>query len=142
MTINIDFDGTCVTQSFPKIGKSIGAEKVLRELVQNGHELILFTIRWDSKDSIGQNYLTQAVNWFAENEIQLYGIQKDPTQESWTSSPKSCAQLMIDDSAIGCPLKIDGKLSLKPFADWEIIRELLIQKGLIKSEASFAKRNS
>ena len=137
MTINIDFDGTCTTQSFPKIGKSIGAEKVLKELVDNGHNLILFTIRWDCPNSPDKNYLSQAVNWFQENDIELYGIQKDPEQESWTTSPKSCAQLMIDDSAIGCPLKTDGKLSLKPFADWDKIRELLIEKRLIKLTVPF-----
>lgn len=131
MTINLDFDGTCVTHDFPEIGKSIGAEKVLRELVQNGHELILFTIRWDSETD-GVNHLTKAVNWFFENEIPLYGIQKDPAQETWTTSPKSCAQLMIDDSALGCPLKYDRKLSLKPFVDWDTVRNLLIRNGLIK----------
>jgi hypothetical protein len=132
MTVNVDFDGTCTTQSFPKIGKNIGAEKVLRELVANGHDLILFTIRWDCPNNQDNNYLTQAVNWFKDNNIELYGIQRDPEQVSWTTSPKSCAQLMIDDSAIGCPLKIDSKLSLKPFADWDKIRELLIEKGLIR----------
>ena len=131
MTISLDFDGTCTTQSFPKIGKSIGAEKVLQELVDNGHDLILFTMRWDCSESPDKNYLSQAVNWFKVNDIQLYGIQKDPEQSSWTTSPKCCAQLMIDDSAIGCPLKTSN-ISLKPYADWEKIREILIEKGLIK----------
>ena len=131
MTLNIDFDGTCTTQSFPKIGTDIGAQKVLKELVANGHDLILFTIRWDCPGNPDNNYLTQAVNWFKDNDIALYGIQCDPEQGSWTNSPKSCAQFMIDDSAIGCPLKKDG-LSLKPYADWEKIREILIEKGLIK----------
>ena len=45
MTINIDFDGTCVTHEFPNVGKSIGADKVLKRLVDNGHHLILFTMR-------------------------------------------------------------------------------------------------
>ena len=47
MTINIDFDGTCVTHDFPNVGKSIGAEKVLKRLTDNGHQLILFTMRGD-----------------------------------------------------------------------------------------------
>ena len=51
MTINIDFDGTCVTHEFPSVGKSIGAEKVLKRLVDNGHQLILFTMRSDRKES-------------------------------------------------------------------------------------------
>jgi len=37
MVIAIDFDGTCVTHDFPKVGKDIGAVPVLRELVENGY---------------------------------------------------------------------------------------------------------
>lgn len=132
MTINVDFDGVCTTHSFPKIGSDVGSTKVLRELTANGHRLILFTVRWDCPVDPEKNYLTQAVNWFKDNDIELYGIQCDPEQTSWTNSPKSCAQLMIDDSALGCPLTTDTKISLKPFADWVKIREMLIEKGLIK----------
>ena len=35
-TINIDFDGTCVSHEFPEIGRDIGAVPVLRELVETG----------------------------------------------------------------------------------------------------------
>lgn len=113
MDILIDFDGTCVTHEFPKVGKDIGAVPVLKELVKNGHNLILFTMRSDVEnpqsddDTImceSGNYLTDAVNWFKDNEIPLYGIQRNPTQDSWTTSPKAYGQLMIDDSALGCPL--------------------------------------
>ena len=45
--IGIDFDGTCVTHEFPRIGKDIGAVPVLKELIANGHDLILFTMRSD-----------------------------------------------------------------------------------------------
>ena len=86
MTINIDFDGTCVTHDFPKVGKSIGAEKVLKRLADNGHQLILFTMRSDRKEAkpvidptiqnVTGKFLTDAVNWFKENNIPLYGIQK------------------------------------------------------------------
>lgn len=133
MTINIDFDGTCVTHDFPKIGKSIGAEKVLKRLTDNGHQLILFTMRSDRKESkpvidttiqnVTGKFLTDAVNWFKENEIPLYGIQKNPTQINWTTSPKSYAELMIDDSALGCPLKLDKNLSDRPFVDWDIVEK-------------------
>lgn len=45
--IGIDFDGTVVTHDFPKIGKDIGAVPILKRLVDNGHKLILFTMRSD-----------------------------------------------------------------------------------------------
>lgn len=85
MEIAVDFDGTCVTHEFPKVGKNIGAEKVLRMLVENKHNLILFTMRSD-KDKIEHNdptlvqatpqrYLQMAVDWFKSHGIPLYGIQ-------------------------------------------------------------------
>lgn len=42
MVIAVDFDGTCVTHEFPKIGKDIGAIPVLRKLVEKGHQIILY----------------------------------------------------------------------------------------------------
>jgi hypothetical protein len=142
MTINIDFDGTCVTHDFPKVGKDIGAVPVLKKLVENGHQLILFTMRSDRKtksptndltiQDVTGNFLTDAVNWFKENNIPLYGVQTNPTQHNWTTSPKSYAELMIDDSALGCPLIMDKSKSSRLFVDWESVEKYLYNKGLIK----------
>lgn len=140
MTIAIDFDGTCVSHEFPKIGHDIGAASVLRELVANGHQLILFTMRSDRpaggdtgdksiKDVTG-NFLTDAVQWFERNFIPLYGIQYNPTQRNWTQSNKCYAELYIDDAALGCPLIYPEKG--KPFADWRRIRQMLLLQGIIK----------
>lgn len=143
ITFNIDFDGTCTTHDFPRIGKDIGAARVLKKLTDNGHQLILFTMRNDSDDvlnehfelvSKGVSYLSEAVLWFMENGIPLYGIQTNPTQHLWTSSPKSYAQIMIDDSALGCPLKFDATLSNRPFVDWIKVEEMLVGMNLIKGD--------
>lgn len=75
--------------------------------------------------------LDDVVKWFEDNGIKLYGIQTNPKQKSWTSSPKSLADLMIDDSALGCPLKFDATLSDRPFVDWVAVEKLLIEKGII-----------
>jgi hypothetical protein len=75
--------------------------------------------------------LTDAINWFKQNNIPLYGIQTNPTQAAWTSSPKSLADLMIDDSALGCPLKYDPTLSPRLFVDWEIVEKMLVQIGYL-----------
>lgn len=141
MEINIDFDGTCVSHEFPLIGKDIGAVPVLKELVEKGHQLILFTMRSNRelksptghsliKDVTGM-FLTDAVNWFKDNDIPLYGIQTNPTQLNWTTSPKSYAQLMIDDSALGCPLRYNPSISKRKFVDWEKVRELLIKENIL-----------
>jgi len=146
MIIAIDFDGTCVTHEFPKVGRDIGAVPVLKELVSRGHQLILFTMRSDVVNPSGEdnelhlesgNYLTDAVKWFEQNEIPLYGIQTNPTQHTWTTSPKVYAQLYIDDAALGCPLRVDVKSTQfgmnevvgRPYVDWEAVREMLIERG-------------
>lgn len=134
MVFNIDFDGTCVTHSFPEIGNEIGSVPVLRTLVKNGHDLILFTMRCDSQqDTILKNeykiypgdFLTEAVSWFEFNNLPLYGIQSNPAQHTWTTSPKSWAHYMIDDSAIGCPLKYIPEISNRTFVDWIKITDFL-----------------
>jgi len=145
MTILIDFDGTCVTHEFPFIGKDIGAQKVLKQLVDKGHKLILFTMRSDkidvdlAVDKIKEydihlktdQYLTQAVEWFEANDIPLFGIQADPNQHTWTSSPKAYGQLIIDDTGLGCPLSFNKYLSARPFVDWAKIETLLKEQGIL-----------
>jgi len=130
MDICIDFDGTCVTHEFPKIGKNIGAIPVLKELIASGHNLILFTMRNNCENNNG-NHLDDAVNWFKENDIPLFGINRNPTQDLWTKSPKAYGQLYIDDAALGCPLKFDSEISNRPFVDWGKIREYLIKNEWI-----------
>ena len=142
MIIAIDFDGTCVTHSFPEIGKDIGAAPVLRKLVENGHQLILWTMRSNriTFKNIGEHitpdtegrFLNDAIKWFMDNDIPLYGAQTNPDQKNWTESPKCYAQLYIDDAALGCPLIIDKEISERPFVDWKTIEQGLKQNGLIK----------
>jgi hypothetical protein len=124
ISVNIDADGTCFTHEYPFIGKDIGAIPVLKKMVANGCKLILFTMR-------SGETLNDAVRWFKDNGIPLYGVQTNPTQHTWTKSPKSYAEVMIDDSALGCPLKFDNVLSLRPFVDWVEVEKLLIEKGII-----------
>jgi|SRR5690606_19568140 len=150
MDIAIDFDGTCVTHEFPNVGKDIGAQKVLKMLVEKGHNLILYTMRSDHRGEevkspefpgvFGGNYLTDAINWFKDNNIPLYGIQKNPTQDNWTTSPKCYAQLYIDDAALGCPLKQDYieddkglaiNFKGRPYVDWNAVENILKKQGIL-----------
>lgn len=141
MIIAIDFDGTCVSHEFPKVGNDISAVPVLKELVAKGHKLILFTMRSNSFYHTGASdevpelhkgeFLNDAVKWFVDNDIPLYGIQSNPTQSEWTESPKAYAQLYIDDAALGCPLKYDLKVSKRDFVDWVKVRELLVANNYL-----------
>ena len=45
MLISVDSDGTCVTHEFPKTGRNIGAEIVLKALVDEGHNIICMSMR-------------------------------------------------------------------------------------------------
>lgn len=141
MIICIDFDGTCVTHDFPLVGRDIGAVPVLKALVDAGHQLILWTMRsnrpvgGETNDptihDVTGNFLDDAINWFEENDIPLYAIQRNPTQDSWTTSLKCYAQLYIDDAALGCPLKFIPDFSERPFVDWGLVEKHLIQNRII-----------
>lgn len=133
MIIVVDFDGTCVTHDFPHTGKDIGAAPVLRKLYEKGHAIILFTMR-SNQETVGhysKTVLGEAVRWFEKNGIPLHGINKNPDQHHWTSSPKAYGHIYIDDAALGCPLIYDESIHNKPFCDWKKIEEMLIEKGIL-----------
>jgi hypothetical protein len=133
--ILVDFDGTCTTHDFPNVGKDIGAVPVLKKLVEKGHRLILFTMRshrpFINFNGSTRDTLDEAVQWFADNELPLYGINENPDQKNWTDSPKAFGQLLIDDIALGCPLRYDTTISQRPFVDWGKTEEWLESRGLI-----------
>lgn len=113
----IDFDGTVVEHQYPGIGPDVPyAVKVLKALTDQGYRLILFTMRSGPQ-------LQEAVNWYEARDIPLYGIQKDPVQHNWTTSPKAYAQIYIDDAALGAPLiKRSG---MRPYVDWKRVTHIL-----------------
>ena len=125
MIIAIDFDGTCVTHQYPRIGKDVGAVKVLKQLVSQGHGLILYTCR-DGES------LKEAVKWFEVNGIQLFAVNIHPDQTRMGLSNKCLAELYIDDRGLGCPIKYDYSLSYSGFVCWKTVREMLIAKGCLK----------
>lgn len=98
MIIAVDFDGTCVKHRYPMVGEDVdGAVSVLKELVRKGHKIILYTMRRGDT-------LDDAISWFIDNDIELWGINRNPEQYGWFSSPKVFANLYIDDAALGIPL--------------------------------------
>ena len=123
LVIAVDFDGTCVTHEYPYMGSDIGAVPVLKELTDAGYRLILTTMRSGKTEK-------EAVKWFKDNDIPLWGVHKNPEQKSWTSSPKVYADLYIDDCALGVPLTTSAS-STRPYVDWTRVREWLVAEGYL-----------
>jgi hypothetical protein len=115
--IAIDFDGTCVTHDYPNIGRDIGAERVLKKMIVAGAKLVLLTMRSGA-------LLQDAVQWFNDRDIALFGVNENPTQKSWSDSPKIFAHLYIDDLAFGAPLI--EKNNERGFICWKTIEEKLL----------------
>jgi len=131
LIIAIDFDGTCVTHEYPRVGKDVGAVPVLKRLVSEGHKLMLWTMRGTRTQP--SDTLQDAVLWFKENGIQLWGVNENPEQKAsgWTNSNKQYAQLYIDDAALGCPLILNPFYSSRPFVDWVKVETILEETGVL-----------
>ena len=67
------------------------------------------------------------MEWFRRHGIPLYAVNENPAQRRWTSSPKIHADLYIDDSNLGCPLRF-AEGEKRPVADWTRIREQLVRE--------------
>ena len=99
MTIAVDFDGTIVTNKYPRIGNELPfATDTLKTLVQEGHRLILWTCREGE-------LLEEAVEWCRQRGLQFYAVNRDfPEDEAQSNTHytrKLKADLFIDDRNIG-----------------------------------------
>jgi len=130
MYICIDFDGTIVDHRFPDIGPPVPkALEWMYKFQDAGAKLILFTMRSDGSSS--GDALARAVHYLEENGISLYGVNHNPSQVHWTSSPKAYGQIYIDDAAFGCPL-IHPEGFQRPCVDWDIVGPGVMEKLLDK----------
>ena len=99
MIIAIDFDGTIAEHKFPEIGKPIPCMKqIIKELKEDGHELILWTCRVgekleEAKQWLKENGLLECFDAFNENLPRL-------TECFGNDTRKIFANLYVDDSAI------------------------------------------
>lgn len=154
MIIAVDYDGTVV----PKLPEGFcevdtGAERVLRKLVEAGHLLVLWTCRNNSIDNPynfvrgmlrEESSLEEAMRWFDEHNIPLYGINDVPNQSSLIGkSRKLLYDILIDDTSLGIPL-VFGEVNYVSYetgeicynyhthcVDWRAVESLLIQRRVI-----------
>jgi len=88
----------------------------MKELQKQGDKLILYTMR-------SEKYLDEAVEFCKKRGIEFWGVNHNPEQSVWTSSPKVYAHFYIDDAMLGAPLiKEWGK---RPYIDWKVIKSLI-----------------
>ena len=85
-----------------------------------------------SRNSEGVDTLQPALDWFASNDIPLFGVNENPDQKEWTSSPKVYGNIYIDDGALGAPLKVDE--TGIPYIDWSLTSIHLYLRGLLTQE--------
>jgi hypothetical protein len=116
--IAVDFDGTIVEHRYPVIGEPVpGAVETLKWLQECGAKIILYTMR-------SRVQLVEAAAWIANRGIELWAINTNPEQASWTTSPKAYAHIYIDDAALGCPVKMDSD-NVRLCVDWVDVRAIL-----------------
>jgi len=130
LIIAVDFDGTCVDHIFPLIGKDVpDAVRVLKRLSDSGHRIMLWTMRAD-----GSNHpyvLLDAVKWFEDRGIPLWGVNLNPEQ-GWSHSKKQYANYYIDDAAVGCPL-ITLPSFERSMVNWQLIEKFFAEKEFFYS---------
>ena len=127
LIIGLDYDGTCVTHSYPEVGQEIGAPYWIKKFIEHGAKIVLNTMR----DGV---QLDQAVDWCHKHGIKLYGVNKNPDQTSWTTSPKIYAHLYIDDAAYGCPLVHPDPGFGRPYVDWDVVGPDILRRYLYIDE--------
>ena len=99
MLIAVDFDGTIVEHKYPKIGKERPfATATLKKLIEDGHRLILWTVREG-------RLLDEAVEWCENKGVVFYSVNRDYPEETIENnrhfSRKVKADVFIDDCNVG-----------------------------------------
>ncbi len=114
MTIAVHFVGSIVEHSYPEIGKEKPfATATLRRLIDEGHKLILWTVREGE-------LLDQAVEWCRRRGVVFYEVNRDfdedlpEVNKNYTRKLK--VQLFIDDRNVG------------GLPDWGTIYQLIKEK--------------
>ncbi len=117
MKIAIDFDGTIVEHRYPAIGKEVPfATDTIKKLIQQGHQIILWTVREGE-------LMQEAVDWCEQRGLAFYAVNANypgETPEDKHYSRKLKADLFIDDRNVG------------GLPDWGLIAQMVEQKKTYK----------
>ena len=120
--ICVDFDGTIVKHKYPLIGdENPSAFDIMIDYEKK------YNVAWILNTMRSGKLLDKAVTYCNRKGIEFYGVNRNPSQNSWTDSPKAYGQFYIDDCNVGQPLIFeDGE---RPYVDWiktdKILRPIL-----------------
>lgn len=121
MIIAVDFDGTIVEHKYPSIGKEKPfAVEALRQMADDGHRLILWTVRSGDR-------LQEALRWCEKKGLRFYAVNSNmPLESPFAANPndsrKIKADIFIDDSNLG------------ELPDWGEIYEMVCEKEKMATE--------
>lgn len=120
--IAIDFDGTISDHDYPRIGRPVpGAIEWIKQWKEAGAAIYLWTMRCGA-------HLDEAVAWCREQGLEFHGVNENPSQKTWTQSPKLYANFYIDDAAFGCPLVVNPRTDGRPYVDWSVVGPAVLEK--------------
>ena len=98
MLIAVDFDGTIVEHKYPAIGKEMPfATEILRKLIEDGHQLIL----WTSREG---ELLDAAVEFCRQRGVTFFAINNENPESNFDRGKvarKAVADVYIDDRNLG-----------------------------------------
>lgn len=111
MIIAVDFDGTIVEHRYPSIGRELPfAIETLKKLAEEGHRLILWTVREG-------RLLEEAISFCHERGLDFYAINRDYPEEDKEKNNHFSRKLKVD-------LWIDDR-NLGGLPDWGTIYEMV-----------------
>ena len=136
--VSLDFDSTLVrTDHYPFFDPEPlpGCLETISWLKNLGAKFILLTQRDDTHvcalgralkvnrlEAGKMTVLGEAVSWCKEHGIELWGVNENPGQFSWSTSRKVYSDIIIDDHCAGIPLDGNGCV------DWITLRKMLDER--------------
>lgn len=122
MIIGLDFDGTLFKHvhydKFPAIGEEVPHAFFWLRKFQSQFENLRY-ILWTMRSGSG---LFNAVEEVQMNGLDLWSVNQNPEQHSWTDSMKAYMHCLVDDIALGTPLVHDDG---RPYVDWNQMGPML-----------------
>ena len=137
MIIAVDMDSTMTKDEWPEIGANVPwAFEVVRELIKNGHKIILLTQREHEAVEGCDDVLEAALKRLKEEKIEVYSINSFPERDNlYYPSRKVYADVYVDDHNIGiklCPYT-NKKGEYSPYVDCAELDKWFVRKGFYKN---------